>query len=140
MHFSASAAHFSAPVATGRSTFFGGRGFASGQHHDFAAGDRHHFGHHPAFFGEFWPSSEYYYGDSDYADYGTDYSTSYDTDSDSVVVSVQKALAREGYYHGPIDGTLDLITQDAIANYDRDHHLVVSHRIDQRLLSSLRIG
>ena len=128
MHFFAPAAHFSAPAATGRPTF--------------AAGDRHHFGHRPAFFSEFWPSSEYYYGDSDYADDGTDNSTTYDTDtdSDSVVGAVQKALAREGYYHGPIDGALDLITQDAIAKYDRDHHLVVSHRIDLRLLSYLLIG
>jgi hypothetical protein len=127
MHFFAPAAHFSAPAATGRPTF--------------AAGDRHHFGHRPAFFSEFWPSSEYYYGDSDYADSGTDYSTpDDDTGSDSTVVAVQKALARGGYYHGPIDGTLDLTTQDAIARYDRDHRLPVSHAINQQLLNSLRLG
>jgi peptidoglycan hydrolase-like protein with peptidoglycan-binding domain len=53
---------------------------------------------------------------------------------------VQKALAHDGYYHGAIDGILDLITQDAIANYDRDHHLPVTHTINQPLLTSLRVG
>ena len=57
---------------------------------------------------------------------------------DSVVMEVQKALARDEYYHGPIDGTLDLITQDAIAKYDSDHHLPVTYTIDQPLLQSLR--
>jgi hypothetical protein len=122
-HFGGSGMHFSAPAA------------------HFSAGDRHHFGHRPAFFSEFWPSSDYYYGSSDYADDGTDYPTADDdTGSDPTVVAVQKALARGGYYHGPIDGTLDLITQDAIARYDRDHRLPVSHAISQQLLNSLRLG
>jgi peptidoglycan hydrolase-like protein with peptidoglycan-binding domain len=72
---------------------------------------------------------------------GTDYTTTDDDPgSDSTVVAVQKALAREGYYHGPIDGTLDLITQDAIARYDRNHRLPVSHGISRQLLNSLGLG
>jgi len=62
------------------------------------------------------------------------------SDTDSTVTAVQKALARAGYYRGPIDGALDLTTQDAIARYDRDHHLPVSHVIDQSLLNALKVG
>lgn len=140
MHFSAPGMHFSARVPTSAATFYGGRHLVSGQRQESAAGNRHRFGHHRAVFSQFWPSSEYYYGDSDYADSGTDFPTSGDdTDSDSAVAAVQKALARGGYYHGPVDGTLDLITQDAIARYDRDHRLPVSHAINQQLLNSLRV-
>jgi hypothetical protein len=92
-------------------------------------------GYRGTYWGGDWP---YYYGDS--GDGASDYSTPYYNATDSTVVMVQKALARDGYYHGPIDGTLDLITQDAIAKYDRDHRLPVSHTINQPLLTSLRIG
>jgi hypothetical protein len=101
------------------------------------AQDDHHWdgdGHRGAFWSGYWP----YDGDTGY--WGSDYSTPYYSDSDSTVVAVQKALAREGYYHGPIDGALDLITQDAIARYDRDHHLPVSHAIGQSLLNALGVG
>ena len=135
MHFSAPSAHFSAPVAAGRPAFSGSRGFVSGQRHGLAAGDGHHFGRRATFFGGYLPYLDSY-DDSDYADYSTPDASS----DDSMVVAVQKALAREGYYHGPIDGTLDLITQDAIALYDRQHRLPVSHAISQELLDSLSLG
>ncbi len=117
---------------------FGGGHFSGGH---FAGG--HFFGGHRHFFVSgygygygYWP----YYGDSGYSDYSGSYdSTPYYGDSDSVVSTVQKALARAGYYHGPIDGALDLITQDAIARYDRDHHLPVSHAIGQPLLNALGV-
>ena len=148
MHFAAPApaAHFAAPAPAGH---FSGpsvaRRFAANHGHGSVPErrddrDRHdrdwnRNGYRGEFWGGDWP---YDYGDSGY--WGSDYSTPYYNGSDSTVVVVQKALAREGYYHGPIDGTLDLITQDAIAKYDRDHHLPVSHTIDQALLSSLRVG
>jgi hypothetical protein len=136
-----SAAHSSGPPPTRQSTFFGGRSLVSGQRHGFVAGDRYHFGNHPAFFSEFWPSTEYYDGYSNYANYGMDFpAADDDTGSDPTVVAVQKALARGGYYHGPIDGTLSLITQDAIARYDRDYRMPVSHAVNQQLLNSLRLG
>jgi peptidoglycan hydrolase-like protein with peptidoglycan-binding domain len=50
---------------------------------------------------------------------------------------VQDALAREGYYHGPVDGYLNAATQDAIARYEADYHLPVTSAIDQSLLNSL---
>lgn len=138
-HFSAPAAatHFSAPLAAGQFAAPETNGAVPERHDDRGRHDRDwdRNGYRGEFWGGDWPS---YYGDSGY--WGADYSTPYYTASDSAVVAVQKALAREGYYHGPIDGTLDLITQDAIAKYDRDRHLPVAHIINQALLSSLRIG
>jgi len=112
--------------------FGGGAHFGGGGHFGGAA----HFGggRRRAFWSNYWP----YYGDWGYS--GADYSTPYYSDSDSTVAAVQKALARKGYYHGPIDGALDLITQDAIARYDRVHHLPVTHEIDQSLLNALGVG
>jgi hypothetical protein len=138
-HFAAPApaVHSSAPAAV--------RQFAANQGHSSVPEQRDDRGrqdhrldrnnYRGKFWGGDWP---YYSGDSGYS--AADYSTAYYNESDSTVVIVQKALARDGYYHGPIDGTLDLITQDAIANYDRDHHLPVSHTISQPLLTSLRVG
>lgn len=99
--------------------------------------DGHHWdgdGHRRPFWNGYWPY------DGDWGYWGSDYSAPYYSDSDSIVAEVQKALAREGYYHGPIDGALDLITQDAIAEYDRDHDLPVTHAIDQSLLNALGLG
>jgi hypothetical protein len=141
VHFSVPAAvgHSSAPAATAPA--IAGQ-FAARDSHGSVRDDRDRHDHdrdrdrhRREFWGGDWP---YYYGDWSY--WGSDDSTPYYSGSDSTVVVVQKALAREGYYHGPIDGTLDLITQDAIAKYDRDHHLPVTHTINQPLLSSLRIG
>jgi hypothetical protein len=119
----------------GAGHFGGGEHFGGGAHfgegrHDYNWGGG---GHRRAFLNDYWP----YYGDWGYSDMS--YSPSYYDESDSTVAAVQKALAREGYYHGPIDGALDLITQDAIAQYDRDHRLPVTHAIDQSLLNSLGV-
>lgn len=112
---------------------FGGEHFGGAAHFGDAQRDHHSDGdgHRRVFLnGSF---------DGDWGYGGSDYSTSYFSDSDSTVISVQKALARAGYYHGPIDGTLDLITQDAIAQYDRDHHLPVNYTIGPSLLEALRV-
>jgi hypothetical protein len=109
--------------------YFGGGAHFGGEHFGGIA----HFGdgHRRVFWNGYWP-----YG----GDWGSDYATPNYSDSDSTVAAVQKALAREGYYHGPIDGAFDLITQDAIAQYDRDHHLPVTYVIDQSLLNALGVG
>jgi hypothetical protein len=39
----------------------------------------------------------------------------------SLVVEVQRRLARAGYYHGPVDGILGPKTLQAIRAYERDH-------------------
>jgi len=111
---------------------FGGGHFGGGNFGHFGGG---HFGggHRHVFFNGSWPyDGGWGYGGLD--DSMADYS-----DSDSTVATVQKALARAGYYHGTVDGALDLTTQDAIARFDRDHHLPVSRAIDQSLLNALGV-
>ena len=54
-----------------------------------------------------------------------------------LAVWVQKALARRGYYHGPIDGVIGKSTRRAIRGYRADYGLPVSSRIDYELLKAL---
>jgi hypothetical protein len=108
----------------------GGAHFGGGH---FGGAARYSADHRGGFWSGYWPFNE------DWSYSGPVYSTPNDSDSDSTVTLVQKALARVNYYHGPIDGALDLITQDAIAKYDRNHHLPVTHAIDQSLLNALGV-
>jgi hypothetical protein len=117
--------HFGGGALFGGGAHFGGGHFGGTAYH----GNNHRAG----FWGGYWP----YDGDWGYWD--SDNSTPYYSDPDSTVVAVQKALARKGYYHGAIDGVLDLTTQDAIARYDRKHHLPVTRAIDQSLLDALGV-
>jgi len=56
---------------------------------------------------------------------------------DQVVANVQAALQALGYYLGPIDGLLGAATQEAIANYQRDHGLYTTSAIDEPTLAEL---
>ena len=51
--------------------------------------------------------------------------------------SVQKALARRGYYYGPIDGDIGPGSRRAIARYQADHGLRPTGEIGYSLLRSL---
>lgn len=51
--------------------------------------------------------------------------------------SVQRALRREGYYGGPVDGDLGPMSRAAIREYQAAHGLYVTGRVDSRLLRSL---
>jgi Putative peptidoglycan binding domain len=55
----------------------------------------------------------------------------------SLVVQVQRRLARAGYYHGAIDGVMGKGTRSAIRSYERTHGLRVDGQIDQRLLETM---
>jgi len=54
-----------------------------------------------------------------------------------VSVQVQRKLAREGYYRGPIDGIVGPGTRAAIADYQHDNGLRVTGAINGGLLNSL---
>lgn len=54
-------------------------------------------------------------------------------------VTVQRNLARIGYYRGPIDGYFGPITRDAIARFQRDHRLKVTGGITQELMRKLAL-
>lgn len=58
----------------------------------------------------------------------------------SVVVEVQRRLARAGYYRGPIDGVIGGGTRSAIRAWERAHGMRGYGRIDNRLLSSMGIS
>lgn len=51
--------------------------------------------------------------------------------------SVQRALARRGYYHGPIDGDIGPGSRRAIARYQADHGLRPTGEISYSLMHSL---
>ena len=95
----------------------------------------------PWFWGYGWGG--YPYGYSYYDDgYAPDqYSQSeYNSDyQDSSVSQVQEALAREGYYHGAIDGSAGPATRNAVRRYQRDRGLEATGQINRPLIDTLRV-
>ncbi len=73
----------------------------------------------------------------DYAYYDEPVTTSYVATSGSLVADVQRVLAREGYDPGPIDGVMGGQTRSAIMVFQRDNGLMVTGRIDSKLLDQL---
>jgi hypothetical protein len=94
----------------------------------------------------------YYYWDNGYwyPAWGYDPNYSYDSDGpiyaygnllpDQVIANVQTQLLQDGYYFGPITGSIDPSTRAAIANYQRDHGLVVTATVDQPTVESLGLA
>jgi hypothetical protein len=94
----------------------------------------------------------YYFWDGGYwyPALGYDPNYTYDSDGpiyaygnllpDQVIANVQAQLKVDGYYLGPIDGSLDPATQAAIANYQRDHGLLVTATVDQSTVESLGLA
>jgi hypothetical protein len=103
----------------------------------------------------YYPYGGYYdngYYDSSYYDNGA-YADSYasnqysqpteeeqpQSDTGSRVDEVQRALAHQGYYDGPVDGRLSNATRKALRKYQRDRGLEVTGSIDQAVIESLRL-
>jgi hypothetical protein len=59
---------------------------------------------------------------------------------DQVIADVQQQLQRDGYYDGPIDGTLGPMTREAIAAFQADNGLSVTSVIDQPTLATLGVA
>jgi hypothetical protein len=130
-HFGGGGMHSSTPgVGSG---FRGGESHRSDSRDAVGRGDHHREGYR-GFWGGGWP---YYY--DHLGSGGLDYSAMSVNSGDSLVEQVQKALSRQGYYRAAIDGDLDLLTQDAIEGYERDHRLPVTRTIDDVLLNSLHL-
>lgn len=124
-------------------------------HDHFWHGHRCHFHNGFWFIYDPWPFYPWDYGyypygayyDSPYYDdsYATnEYSPAAYTDQSSYangahVSDVQRALAREGYYDGAIDGTLGPSTRNALRRYQRDHGLSVTGNIDHSVTQALRL-
>ena len=94
----------------------------------------------------YYPYASYsYYDDRYYNDgyYDDGYAASEDAQSeyaDSSVSQVQAALAREGFYHGAIDGSVGPATRNALRRYQRSHGLDATGRIDRPVLEALGLG
>ena len=56
---------------------------------------------------------------------------------DQVIVNVQRALKEEGYYAGGLNGSLNSVTRQAIANYQYDAGLIVNGIVDAPTVASL---
>jgi hypothetical protein len=93
-----------------------------------------------------------YYGYSPYGYYPYGYSYGYEPGytygyyssrpaygayNGSVVIDVQRRLARAGYYRGPIDGIMGPGTRFAIRAYERDHGLRVDGVISGQLMRNM---
>jgi hypothetical protein len=61
----------------------------------------------------------------------------YASDYGGTDAAVQRALARRGYYNGPIDGDLGSGSRRAISRYQADHALAVTGSVTSSLLRSL---
>lgn len=124
----------------------GARVSAGGGHH-WQNGDPHHWDnhrwhrwHHHAFYPyySFYPYGYPFWGSSFYfSDSRSAYSN---RGSGSVIVDVQRELARAGYYRGAIDGALGSGTRRAIRLYERANGLPVDGRIDSDLLATMGLG
>ena len=55
----------------------------------------------------------------------------------SMDAAVQQALARAGYYRGPIDGSLGPVSRQAISNYQADRGMRVTGTLNSSLINSL---
>jgi len=84
--------------------------------------------------------SNYGYGGYPYGynSYGSGYyNRGYSSD---IVVEVQQRLARNGYYHGVIDGVAGRRTRAAIARWESVHGMYADGHIDRELLRSLGLS
>jgi hypothetical protein len=72
------------------------------------------------------------YAPNEYSEYGSGY-------GDASVSQVQAALARKGYYRGAIDGSLGPATRSAVKQYQLNHGLAVTGRVDRSVIEALRL-
>lgn len=94
------------------------------------------------------PAAPYYYErpEVQYYRYSHEVPRSYRDDSygahggGSAAIAVQRALSRQGYYSGPIDGDIGPGSSRAIARYQAAKGLAVNGHVNRSLLHSLGLG
>jgi Putative peptidoglycan binding domain len=92
----------------------------------------------PWFWGYGWGG--YPYGYSYYDDgYAPDEYQQSENDGNSSVTQVQAALARAGYYHGAIDGSVGPETRNALRRFQRARGLEATGQIDGAVIQALRL-
>ena len=82
------------------------------------------YGYDPGYYGDgqYYGQGEYYGQDQYYGQDGYNSPDQYG-DADSPVAAAQAQLARQGYYHGRIDGVFGPETRRAVVAFQRDHGL-----------------
>jgi|GEM_PF-2033498 len=81
--------------------------------------------------------SSYPYG---YGSYARPRAVVYANTDGSIVLAVQRRLARAGYYRGAIDGVIGPGTRSAIRSYERANGLRIDGRIDRSLLATMGLA
>jgi len=112
-----------------KTNHYGGLWFPENSHHDWnRSGDHYYNSHHYR-----WYEGGWLIIDAGYNPYDESY-----TDG-RMAQRVQARLAERGYYRGPVDGDIGPGTRRAIADYQSDHDLRVTGRINEPLLIALRL-
>ena len=93
-------------------------------------------------YGYGYPYGPYSYYDNGYYDdqYAANDQQYENGNGDSTVSQVQSALARQGYYHGAIDGSVGPATRNAVRRFQRNHGLDATGEINRSVLDALRLG
>ena len=110
-----------------KSNNYGGLWFAENTHSDWNRESHYYWNHH----NYRWYEGGWLIIDGGYLPYGFN--------SGSAASNVQMSLANQGYYNGAIDGDIGPASRIAIADYQSDHDLRVTGRINDSLLHSLQI-
>jgi len=110
-----------------KSNNYGGLWFAENTHSDWNRESHYYWNHH----NYRWYEGGWLIIDGGYSPYGFN--------SGSTAGNVQMSLANQGYYNGAIDGDIGPASRIAIADYQSDHDLRVTGRINDSLLHSLQI-
>jgi hypothetical protein len=100
-----------------------------------------------AYYGYGYPYDAYPYYDQGYYDNGyppngyapNEYGDRGYGNGDPAVSQVQAALARKGYYHGAVDGSMGPATRSAIRQYQLNHGLEVTGQVDQAVMNKLGV-
>jgi len=120
------------------------RGRGSGAWHHDGGWSHHSYSGYYGYYGPFdYGLDDYagpYYDDSDSFDVQPAPSDVAPDESMSLIMSVQKELARLGYYHGPIDGIAGSETAHALRWFQSVDKLPVSGQINSATVQALRIG
>ncbi|MEO7932314.1 MAG: peptidoglycan-binding domain-containing protein [Chthoniobacterales bacterium] len=136
---------------------------AQSSRRDYHRGDRRYYGGGGYYRGGYYGYAPYYYSyprtsvaigvGTGY--YDTEYIGTYRSDDDrpiyrgrqisestssSLEISVQRKLAKLGYYSGEIDGDIGPATRRAITRFQRDNDLAQTGRIDRNLVSALGVS
>jgi Putative peptidoglycan binding domain len=95
------------------------------------------YGYYP--YSSYYDDTNYDDGSAPTEDSPAPYTNQPENDTGSRVSDVQSALAREGYYDGPIDGRLGNATRKALRRYQSDHGLDVTGAINRAVIEALQL-